>query len=58
MADTQQAVWDVLASLPKPVNETAALEAAAHILDPIGLTGQFREWWKNNGSIVLQKLNG
>ena len=58
MADPQQAVWDAMASLPKPVDETAALEAAAHILDPMGLTAQFREWWKNNGVIVLRKLNG
>jgi hypothetical protein len=52
------AVWDAMQSLPKPVDETAALDAAAHILDPQGLTQQFREWWRANGAHVLRRLNG
>ena len=58
MADAMQATWDAMASLPRPVDEAAALEAAAHVLEPMGLMQQFRDWWKTNGAVVLARLNG
>ena len=58
MADPQALVWNALVALPRPVDSVAALAAAAHILDPMGLTQQFGKWWEQNGDTVLRRLNG
>jgi hypothetical protein len=52
------AVWDALACLPRPVSRQACLDAAAPILDPLGLTQQFTDWFVRNGDAVLRRLNG